>query len=482
LTRAGELPPYDHWLPPVRAADGRYVIYLRKAIPDHGVPAAAAMGEILDDLAGALQVGHRVYVHCRAGIGRTNTVIGCWLRRGGLEGREAILRLNELWLANPRARFWPHVPETEEQERFVLDWSDAAEGARRGEVIDLPLDLGAARQLRARYQGSLLGLACGDALGATLQFRKPGGFPPLADLVGGGHWQLPAGAWTDDTAMSLCVAESLLTLEAFDAADLLRRYRRWQQEGTPSSTGQCVGITLQVAAALQDGTHRGAKPKAAARRAPPTSAQAVTRAGVVALFAASNPARAFAWSAAAAALTDRSAAVGAAAMVYAALMLAALRGAPREALLAEARALWRAHAGAPANAFDKVLKAATAARTAGAPRTAGAHRKAGARPKAGALRRAGAHPKAGGADAEAPAALRRVVSALLAAGGFREGVLAIVNQGGDTDVHGALYGQLAGALYGVHGIPAAWHGALLGRPLLEEIADRLLAAALAPRD
>jgi ADP-ribosyl-[dinitrogen reductase] hydrolase len=47
---------------------------------------------------------------------------------------------------------------------------------------------------RVRYRGCLLGLAAGDALGTTLEFRDPGSFEPIAEIVGGGPFRLPAGA------------------------------------------------------------------------------------------------------------------------------------------------------------------------------------------------------------------------------------------------------------------------------------------------
>lgn len=74
-----------------------------------------------------------------------------------------------------------------------------------------------------RYRGSLLGLAAGDALGTTLEFRPPGSFEPIIDMVGGGPFDLRPGEWTDDTSMALCLAESLIETGTFDPADQLRR-------------------------------------------------------------------------------------------------------------------------------------------------------------------------------------------------------------------------------------------------------------------
>jgi len=88
-----------------------------------------------------------------------------------------------------------------------------------------------------RCRGSLLGLATGDALGTTLEFTRPGSFEPLTDLVGGGPFRLKPGQWTDDTAMALCLAESLVACQGFDPADQMRRYVRWYREGHRSCTG-----------------------------------------------------------------------------------------------------------------------------------------------------------------------------------------------------------------------------------------------------
>ena len=102
-----------------------------------------------------------------------------------------------------------------------------------------------------RYRDSLLGLACGDAVGTTVEFEPRGTFPPVTDMAGGGPFELPAGAWTDDTSMALCLATSLLHCKGFDARDQMNRHTNWWQWGYLSSTGDCFDIGMTVCKALQ---------------------------------------------------------------------------------------------------------------------------------------------------------------------------------------------------------------------------------------
>ncbi|WP_337124122.1 ADP-ribosylglycohydrolase family protein, partial [Staphylococcus aureus] len=74
-----------------------------------------------------------------------------------------------------------------------------------------------------RFRGCLLGLAVGDAVGTTVEFRPRGSFEPLTDMVGGGPFHLSAGQWTDDTSMALCLATSLIERHGFDARDQMER-------------------------------------------------------------------------------------------------------------------------------------------------------------------------------------------------------------------------------------------------------------------
>ena len=101
-----------------------------------------------------------------------------------------------------------------------------------------------------RYQGCFIGLAVGDAIGTTLEFKPRGSFESISDMVGGGPFYLQPGQWTDDTSMAICLAESLIECEGFDATDQMRRYSRWWKEGINSSTGRCFDIGATVANAL----------------------------------------------------------------------------------------------------------------------------------------------------------------------------------------------------------------------------------------
>ena len=102
-----------------------------------------------------------------------------------------------------------------------------------------------------RFRGCLLGLAVGDAIGATVEGCPRGSFKPLNDMVGGGPFGLKAGEWTDDTSMALCLASSLVECNGFDADDQMRRYCLWADTGYFSSNGRCFDIGRTVATALK---------------------------------------------------------------------------------------------------------------------------------------------------------------------------------------------------------------------------------------
>lgn len=101
-----------------------------------------------------------------------------------------------------------------------------------------------------KAKGCLVGLACGDAVGTTVEFCQRGTFEPITDMVGGGPFDLLPGQWTDDTSMALCLAHSLAHKNGFDPVDQMNRYCNWYQYGYLSSTGECFDIGATVASAL----------------------------------------------------------------------------------------------------------------------------------------------------------------------------------------------------------------------------------------
>ena len=78
--------------------------------------------------------------------------------------------------------------------------------------------------MQDKFEGALVGLAVGDAVGTTLEFKPRGSFIPITDMEGGGPFRLKKGEWTDDTSMALCLTHSLLTRKEFDPADQMNRY------------------------------------------------------------------------------------------------------------------------------------------------------------------------------------------------------------------------------------------------------------------
>ncbi len=116
LTEVDEMPDYRPLLP-------IHVHYLRCSIPDTEVPGEIAQMQTLQlHLRNARTLGRRIYIHCRAGIGRTSTAVGCFLAEGGIDGESALSQLNLLWKQCARAETWPTVPQTAEQADYIRAW------------------------------------------------------------------------------------------------------------------------------------------------------------------------------------------------------------------------------------------------------------------------------------------------------------------------------------------------------------------------
>ena len=147
-----------------------------------------------------------------------------------------------------------------------------------------------------RYQGALLGLAAGDALGTTVEFKPPDSFTPMTEMIGGGPFRLKKGEWTDDTSMALCLASSLIECRVFDAKDQMERYTRWRHEGYLSSNGSCFDIGITISEALNRFALTG-NPIAGSRDPQSAGNGSLMRLAPVPMFFASNPERAIQMSA-----------------------------------------------------------------------------------------------------------------------------------------------------------------------------------------
>lgn len=97
--------------------------------------------------------------------------------------------------------------------------------------------------------GCFIGLAVGDALGSTNEFKERDTYPHLTTMMGGGPFKLKPGEWTDDTSMAIALAEALVEVDGFDPSVVLRNFVDWYDCGKYSHNGKCfdIGTTTRVA-------------------------------------------------------------------------------------------------------------------------------------------------------------------------------------------------------------------------------------------
>ena len=120
LTEDAELLPYNHYLASI-AVSKQAIEHVRMPIRDVNVPTEADMVRILDLLDAKLKDGHVVYVHCWGGVGRTGTVVGCFLVRHGMSGPQALVEIRRIRRNSRKA--WRVAPETGEQRAMVVRWT-----------------------------------------------------------------------------------------------------------------------------------------------------------------------------------------------------------------------------------------------------------------------------------------------------------------------------------------------------------------------
>lgn len=127
LTGPGELCPYRNIADRKARPLGVRVGYERFPIADEGVPRSPEwMVLILDAIDAALNGGKTVYVHCWGGVGRTGTVVGCWLVRHGESGALALEQIAKWWRGVEKVGRIPTSPETPCQVEYVLSWAETS--------------------------------------------------------------------------------------------------------------------------------------------------------------------------------------------------------------------------------------------------------------------------------------------------------------------------------------------------------------------
>lgn len=293
--------------------------------------------------------------------------------------------------------------------------------------------------LLARARGALLGLATGDALGTTLEFRRPGTFQPLDDLVGGGPFRLAPGQWTDDTSMALCLGASLIECRGFDAEDQMRRYVRWWRHGYFSSTGTCfdIGNTIRQALSRFEGDGR----PYAGTTDPHTAANgSLMRLAPIPIFFAADRTAAIARAADSSRTTHAEPRAIDACRYFAALIVDALHGTPKDELLS-----WRWDEAPLHEEIEAVARGSFKEK----------------------------NPPAIRGDGFVVRSLEAALWAFHRSIDFRSGALLAVNLGEDADTTGAIYGQIAGAHYGE--IPDDWLAKLHEREMIARMAEELVA-------
>ena len=300
--------------------------------------------------------------------------------------------------------------------------------------------------LRDGVRGALIGLAVGDALGTTLEFKAPGSFRPIDDIMGGGPFNLAPGQWTDDTSMALCLADSLLACGGLDATDQMRRYLRWWRDGYRSSTGRCFDIGNTVSDALLRFLETG---NAEAGSTDPQSAGngSLMRLAPVPIFYCGSPLHAIDAAANMSRTTHGAAEAVDACRYFCGLLLGALVGDSKarlcEPLYHPTRGHWGEHELAPAVSAV----------------AAGSFREK--------------QPPDIRGTGYVVRSLEAALWAFWHSSDFRSGAVAAVNLGDDADTTGAIYGQLAGAYYGESAIPHPWFYRLYEGEGIRALADEL---------
>jgi ADP-ribosyl-[dinitrogen reductase] hydrolase len=298
--------------------------------------------------------------------------------------------------------------------------------------------------LSQRFHGGLIGLACGDAVGTTVEFKSRTTFAPVTDMVGGGPFRLNKGEWTDDTSMALCLAASLVEKNGFDARDQLVRYVAWMQDGYMSSNGRCFDIGTTVSSALRRYLQTG-DPVSGSTNPNAAGNGSIMRLAPVPMFFFPDQAAVIEYSGQSSLTTHAAVECVDACRLFGSMLYKALAGQSKDAIL------FGEHfpTGVSSTLAPKIQKIAD-----------------------------GDYRRKSEAEIEGTGYVVKSLEAALwsfwKTTNFRDAILCAVNLGDDADTTAAVCGQIAGAYYGLQAIPDSWIQTLALRTTIEELVDLLL--------
>lgn len=397
-------------------AQCRFMEWFHLPIVDGAVPCPRFEGVwpgVSSRLRGLLEAGNRVFVHCRGGLGRAGTISARLLVEMGVDSEEAIRAV--------RAARSRDAIENPAQEAWVR------EGRRQPVVLS-------STGHRDRALGALVGLAVGDAVGTTIEFSAKPEAPVLHDMIGGGPFGLNAGQFTDDTSMALALADSLIHDPGLDPKDLMDRFVSWRDGGAYSCTGRCFDIGSTTSAALTDYLRTG-DPFAGSTYPRSSGNGCIMRLAPVAIRHWRAPDELARVAAAQARTTHASEECITCSVLLAQILADAIGGAP-------------AH---------KVVTGSTATSVRG-------YKPGQPRDE---VRGSG----------YVVASLHAALWAVSRTTSFESAVLMAANLGEDADTTAAVAGQIAGAVYGLSGIPDRWLAKLAWRDEIEARAVLLFNAS-----
>jgi ADP-ribosyl-[dinitrogen reductase] hydrolase len=287
--------------------------------------------------------------------------------------------------------------------------------------------------------GSIMGLAIGDALGAPVEFKKRGEYSSIEIYQSGGEFNLPAGFWTDDTTLALCILESLIQKDGFNLTDQMNNFLKWWEYGFLSSTGKCFDIGNTTKAALNRYKLNG-NPLAGLPTDPATNG-ALMRLAPVPIFFHHSLSDSIKYSILQTKATHAPIECVEASMLLAYVIYFALSGKNKFEILKFTH-------------FEMPLETRLAELKSG-------------------LYKSKLESEISGSG-QAFTTLEAAFYAFFKFDNFLDGLKFVVNLGDDTDTVGAVYGQIAGAYYGINDIPEYYIEKLFEKEMIMNKIEKLL--------